>query len=196
MNAIIISIMKKHYNVEMDYDDQNIKVLHRWGRAFSDAVLTESPVEDLLDDVEKAAFKQVVAFIQNPPTGNVYIYIPNSPHVKLAALSDGSVYLHKRTVVTAANRVYVKRGGATEQIIIVGARHFDDVMSNQLDIIESTLKDRGQLPLKHDQGFIDQWGEFIDRKTACTIVRLNQQPLLGLQPFLDSTDELYSEHLH
>ena len=126
----------------------------------------------------------------------MYTYIPDSPHLKLAALSDGSVHIHKRTVVTAANKVYVKRGGATEQIIVVGARHFDDVMSNQLDIIESTLKDKDQLPLKQDQGFIDQWGEFIDRKTACTIVRLNQQPLLGLQPFLDSTDELYSEHLH
>ena len=54
MNAFIISVMKRHYNVELDYDDQNMKVLQRWREAFGNAALIDEPVEEVIIDVEKA----------------------------------------------------------------------------------------------------------------------------------------------
>jgi hypothetical protein len=86
----------------------------------------------------------------------------------------------KRVVVCAANKF--------GDLIVPGARHFDGIMNALLDALGDSVESRG-----HDQGFIDQYGFFINRKDALHIVLTNRQPLREGVPLLD---ELYSENLY
>lgn len=72
-----------------------------------------------------------------------------------------------RVVVCAANRF--------ENTIICGARHFDDVMSASiLNFYASQSLSKENIPnhsMDWEQGFIDQWGIFMNRKEAFEVAK-------------------------
>jgi hypothetical protein len=100
---------------------------------------------------------------------------PNNPH--LVYISDEiSVTRH---VVCAAN----KRND--DGLIICGARHWDKIMHMQADAISCNSRE-------WEQGFIDQFGHFLTRSEAASIVKQNGQNLR--EPI--SSNYLYSENLY
>lgn len=76
------------------------------------------------------------------------------------------------------------------KIIVVGARHFDMLMQQQLGRIPSYLINTA----KWEQGFVDQFGDFYNRVDALVIVKLSGQPYNEERNGLDS--ELFSEGLY
>jgi hypothetical protein len=89
-------------------------------------------------------------------------------------------------IVCAANRLPCGH-------ILVGARHWDMMMHSQMDYyLEATLQDFNK-PINEETGFIDQWGNFYDRKEAYIIAKRQGQIInsIGYE-----TDQLYSEHLY
>ena len=86
----------------------------------------------------------------------------------------------QQIVVCAANRI--------GDIILCGARHWDGVMHKQADAMN--LDDTKKV----EQGFIDQFGDFLTRKDALALVKQNGQPFN--QERNVATDELYSEGLY
>ncbi|MCK4501017.1 hypothetical protein KAU11_11010 [Candidatus Babeliales bacterium] len=71
----------------------------------------------------------------------------------------------RRYIVCAANKV--------DGIIICGARHHDIVMSAMYERLGVNDPKR----YKSEQGFIDQFGNFVTRKEAAVIVTDNKQSL-------------------
>lgn len=90
----------------------------------------------------------------------------------------------KRIVVTAANR-HVRTG-----LLLVGARHWSKAMTAQAKACQ--IKPLDMLDDEFEQGFIDQYDQFMSRKDAKRIAKQNGQPLIGE----DWGDELFSENLH
>jgi len=84
-----------------------------------------------------------------------------------------------RRVVCAANRFPCG-------LVITGARHWDDIMCAVADRL-------GIKGGKEEQGFIDQWQNFITREDAVTIVLTHKQQLREVP--LEG-DFLFSEHLY
>lgn len=71
--------------------------------------------------------------------------------------------------------------------IILGPRHFDETM-------RSHLKDKKQSHLLYkDQGFIDQWGVYMDRKEAHIVAKAAGQIVRRCG---GDDDTLYSENLY
>lgn len=93
-----------------------------------------------------------------------------------------------RRVVCAACRS--TSGG--EEVIVAGARHFDSVMVSQVkffdDYIESQIE-------PWEQGFIDQFGVFMDRREAMAVAKASGQEINFKRNGSDPT-ELYSEGLY
>jgi hypothetical protein len=104
-----------------------------------------------------------------------------TPHCK-KTYPDWSSLTNQDTqrIVCAANRN--KKTG----LVICGARHFDYIMQNAI----AALDQSGEW-VDCDQGFIDQWGNFIDRKQAWRIAL--RQGQLKTQ---HASKTLYSEDLY
>lgn len=84
-----------------------------------------------------------------------------------------------RVVVCAANRI--------DGVILCGARHWDNIMRDLAD----AMNIKGA---KAEQGFIDQWGAFLTREEAMSIVKANNQKIdYGRN---GSNDVLFSEGLY
>ena len=83
-------------------------------------------------------------------------------------------------VVCAANRL-------SDGTIICGARHWDTTMRR----VAKRINDK---TLDAEQGFINQWGVFLDRKEALAVAKASGQPLDMERNGCD--DELYSEGLY
>jgi hypothetical protein len=85
----------------------------------------------------------------------------------------------QRTVVCAAIRV--------RDIILCGARHWDGIMRAQAKAMGISGSDNDQ-----EQGFIDQYGQFMDRKEARIVALASGQklrnPNIGKQLF---SEDLY-----
>lgn len=86
--------------------------------------------------------------------------------------------LENRQVVCAANRYGDE--------IILGVRHFCPLMRKHLD----QLNLKGSEP--HEQGFVDQWGNFMDRSEALLVLKSNGRYIRS-EEFID---ELYSENIY
>ena len=84
-----------------------------------------------------------------------------------------------RKIVCAANRV--------DDVILCGARHWDNVMRSQADKMYLSTT-------KAEQGFIDQFGNWYDRVEALTLVKLSGQPFHADRN--GSTTKLFSEGLY
>ena len=91
-----------------------------------------------------------------------------------------------RHIVCAANKFELPDG---THIVVCGARHHDKIMNRVLDVLE-LVHPEGK---DGEQGFIDQYQQFVSRKDARYIVLKNKQSLRGSTPMLD---ELYSENLY
>lgn len=109
-------------------------------------------------------------------------------------------YKLKRVVVTAANR-YILPGDKT--LLLVGARHWSRAMHLQWDQIKPVLKtqvdEAGYIAIREseEQGFIDQWDEFLTRFQAYVVARMAKQ-LNVRRPKSGSVNEpiLWSEDIH
>jgi hypothetical protein len=71
--------------------------------------------------------------------------------------------------------------------IVTGARHFDKVMRNQMEASEGVKwwKDC-------EQGFIDQFGDFLNRDEAWIVAEEQEQ----IRRDVGTTGHLYSENLY
>lgn len=80
-----------------------------------------------------------------------------------------------------------------DNLVIAGARHFDDVMHGVIRRIFPTLERAAECS-KSEQGFIDQFGRFYTREEAYDIVQSNGQ---AFNPERNrSTKALFSEGLY
>lgn len=86
--------------------------------------------------------------------------------------------LYPRQVVCAANKF--------GDLIVLGVRHFCPLMHETLD----RLGIKGSE--KHEQGFVDQWGNFMDRKEALLVLKTHGRFIRDD----DYSDKLYSENLY
>jgi hypothetical protein len=58
-------------------------------------------------------------------------------------------------------------------LILCGARHWDSVMRRQFDYLDKNYTfDMASF----EQGFIDQFGDFLTRKEAMKVIKKNSQP--------------------
>lgn len=94
-----------------------------------------------------------------------------------------------------AGRFVVAAACRLDKVILVGVRHFDPVMATQLDAIrEDRIIEAEQLG-KAEQGFIDQFGIFMNRKEAYQVAlragQLNQRRCQS-----SDGDTLFSEDLY
>lgn len=95
-----------------------------------------------------------------------------------------------RKVVCAANRITMKDGRV---ITLVGVRHWDPLMHEQADAHGiANRKERVSQRVSEEQGFLDQWRVFMDRKEAMQVVLASGQPF-DMERNGGSGDELYSE---
>lgn len=72
-------------------------------------------------------------------------------------------------------------------LIVTGVRHFCPIMRAQIARMDPKPQ------TKHEQGFVDQWGNFMSRDEALTVVKMNKQPLRHPH---DEWETLYSENLY
>ena len=98
---------------------------------------------------------------------------------------DNNIVKPQQIVVCAACRY--------NTLILCGARHWDKVMNKQLDTIRRDAPDIHGY--KFDQGFIDQFGQFLTRVEAMQVVKDNGQPF-NKKRNGGSDIELYSEGLY
>lgn len=82
-----------------------------------------------------------------------------------------------RQVVCAANKY--------GDLIVLGVRHHCPIMNKTLDLI-------GIDAFTKEQGFVDQWGNFMTRKEALLVLQTNGRWIRDE----DYSDELYSENLY
>ena len=83
-----------------------------------------------------------------------------------------------RQVVCAANKF--------GDIIVLGVRHFCPLMCKQMDAYGLDGTD------EHEQGFVDQWGNFMTRKEALLVLRTNGRWIRDE----NYREVLYSENLY
>lgn len=99
---------------------------------------------------------------------------------------DNGIEKPQQVVVCAACR--------RDEIIIAGARHFDKVMISQIKAIEGELRPgAGAL---WEQGFIDQFGDFLTREEAMKIAIKAGQKVDIERGCGGNKDILFSEGLY
>lgn len=108
----------------------------------------------------------------------------------------GEAYLRLSQVAGANNERRVVCAAIlypTSDVLIVGPRHGDEVMRHQLNRFEGD-----QRPPHQDgiQGFIDQWGVFMDRKEAFLIAQAAGQLRSHRATAEGANPTLYSEDLY
>ena len=93
----------------------------------------------------------------------------------------------QRRVVCAANRYECTLGGV---LIFVGVRHFCPLMRQNMQSWGDTI-----IRNTETQGFVDQFGVFMDRKEALSVAKdAGQLNISRLKTWPD--DELFSEDLY
>ena len=96
-------------------------------------------------------------------------------------------------IVCAANKFVIKYSENEQEILIIaGVRHWDAIMRGVWDTLDDYIIsciDRN----KEEQGFLDQFNNFLTRKEAYIIAKEKGQIIrdLGYE-----TNELFSEHLY
>jgi len=103
------------------------------------------------------------------------MYKPSPDDITLVTVPSGTA---KRQVVCAANK--------WDGVIILGVRHFCPIMSQICKLVGVRGSD------KHEQGFVDQWGNFMSRKEALLVLKTHGRFIRDD----DYLDELYSENLY
>jgi hypothetical protein len=81
----------------------------------------------------------------------------------------------------------------SDGILIIGPRHGDKVMQSQYgEYIEKMCDDT----IKVKQGFIDQWGLFLDRRQAWLVANRQLQIIHRFGDYRDEWHTLFSENLY
>lgn len=94
----------------------------------------------------------------------------------------------QRRVVCAANKYDCDYGGI--DMIFIGVRHFCPIMRQNMEPHKDFIKRESEV-----QGFIDQFGVFMDRKEALQVVReAGQLNIARIKTWPDN--ELFSEDLY
>lgn len=93
--------------------------------------------------------------------------------------------MNGQRVVCAANRLPCG-------IILLGIRHWDQFMHHQANVLQAQTRIDEQEIIRAEQGFVDQWGNFLTREEARVIAEKNGQIYREVGP----KDELYSENLY
>jgi hypothetical protein len=94
----------------------------------------------------------------------------------------------QRRVVCAANKYDCDYGGI--DMIFIGVRHFCPIMSQNMEPHKDFIKRESEV-----QGFIDQFGVFMDRKEALQVAReAGQLNIARIKTWPDN--ELFSEDLY
>ena len=120
-------------------------------------------------------------------TQNIGERIPEICFVK-ADWWDGR--LLQRVIVCAANRFKLKAGG---ELVIPGTRHYSKDMALVLDQMRDKVV--SEQVYGDDQGFLDQWGNYLTRKEALIVAthagQINTRRQKG-----GPADTLFSEDLY
>lgn len=100
---------------------------------------------------------------------------------------------YSKRIVCAANY------NAYTNTIICGARHYDSVMRRTYQVLDTFCKD--SIQNIDEQGFINTWGQFLNRRDAWLVACANNQilRLVGSQTESDIGKygtKLYSENLY
>lgn len=77
-------------------------------------------------------------------------------------------------------------------LIVTGARHYDAIMREQIKSVRSDIIRDDGCAASFEQGFINQFGEFHDRKEAWVIAERNGQ----IRSQVSEPGTLYSENLY
>jgi len=96
-----------------------------------------------------------------------------------------------RRVVCAANRL-------PDGTLLIGARHWDSHMHNQVESYKKLHGAEEKSIVGTEQGFIDQFGNFLTREEAWKIAREKQQIIHYCSSETDEDDNgmLFSENLY
>ena len=98
--------------------------------------------------------------------------------------------LLQRVIVCAANRFKLKDGG---ELVIPGTRHYSKDMALVLDQMRDKVV--SEQVYGDDQGFLDQWGNYLTRKEALIVAthagQINTRRQKG-----GPADTLFSEDLY
>lgn len=89
-------------------------------------------------------------------------------------------------IVCAANKIFLDVGF----IILVGPRHWDQVMVDTYSWLDPDVKNNS---LGEEQGFIDQFGKFYTREEAWVIAEANGQIIRRVG---GDDGKLFSENLY
>lgn len=92
-----------------------------------------------------------------------------------------------RKIVCAANRHKFNKN-----ILILGVRHWDMIMRKNLELIKESKPKIEDTDF--DQGFIDNFGQWVDKKEALQIVKDNKQPFDEGRNIVDY--QLFSEGIY
>jgi hypothetical protein len=92
-----------------------------------------------------------------------------------------------------SNRVVVCAAIKYGDVIVCGARHYDSIMREQIKFMN--IANYRITPSFIVQGFIDQYGVFMDRKEALCVAHEAGQ-INTRRPKTDPFDELFSEDLY
>ena len=95
--------------------------------------------------------------------------------------------LPTRTLQDRTTRRVVCAALRFRNTLVVGPRHFDGVMHAQIERLGGAWG-------KADEGFIDQWGKFMDRKEAFEIATAANQ--IRWKSGNPNSTELFSEDLY
>lgn len=111
-----------------------------------------------------------------------YKYTPDTP--RQLCIND-----IKRFIVCAANRYTTNQG----EVVVIGVRHYYPIMRKFIYAVQFEQGEK-LLMQSGDQGFIDQWGNWISREDALFIAESNGQYINYESN--GSTTKLFSEGLY
>lgn len=98
--------------------------------------------------------------------------------------------LIQRVIVCAANRFKLKDGG---ELVIPGTRHYSRDMAEVLDHLRDKVV--SQQVTGDDQGFLDQWGTYFNRKDSL-IIATHAGQINTRRPKGGPENTLFSEDLY
>lgn len=102
---------------------------------------------------------------------------------------DYKPYIHNRIYVNVGGRLIERQvvcaANRYGDLIVLGVRHHCPIMNRTLDLL-------GIGGFTKEQGFVDQWGNYMDRKEALEVLKANGRFIRDD----DFSNELYSENLY
>ena len=132
------------------------------------------------EELEKKATEQLF---------NILMYNHNDYLQHIKDLGEASTHIAPRVVVAAACKA--------NDMIFVGARHFDPIMHSQIQPLIEAHGETWWRTQTHSQGFITNKGEYVTREEALAIARSPEANQINrYRPSSYEGGELFSEDLY